>query len=76
MKKTTNRIPITVRQLEAVIRLSESQARMKLKPEVGSEEVEAAHYLFEISTIKTIEGSSEFGYTLSEGVAAEVQKAE
>jgi len=76
LRKSTNNIPITVRQLEAVIRLSESLARMKLKQEVGSEEVEAAHYLFEISTIKTIEGSHEFGYNLSEGISSEVQKAE
>ena len=46
LKKSTNPIPITVRQLEAVIRLSESLARMKLKHEVGMEEVELAHYLF------------------------------
>jgi hypothetical protein len=38
--------------------------------------VELAHYLFEISTIKTIEGSHEFGYSFTEGVADEVQKAE
>jgi DNA replication licensing factor MCM5 len=34
-----NTIPITVRQLEAVIRLSESIARMRLRQEVGLEEV-------------------------------------
>lgn len=33
-----------------------------------------AHYLFEISTIKTIEGSHDFGLNLSEGVAEEIQK--
>ena len=49
---------------------------MRLKSEVGLEEVEAAHYLFEISTIKTIEGSHELGYNLSEGAADEIQKAE
>jgi len=49
---------------------------MKLKHEVGMEEVELAHYLFEVSTIKTIEGSHEFGYSLSEGVADEIQKVE
>jgi DNA replication licensing factor MCM5 len=37
LKKSSNPIPITVRQLEAVIRLSESLARMKLKSEVGLE---------------------------------------
>ena len=46
MKKSTGSIPITVRQLEAVIRLSESLARMRLRREVGLEEVELAHYLF------------------------------
>ena len=40
------------------------------------EEVELAHYLFKVSTIKTIEGSHEFGYDLSEGVADEIQRAE
>jgi DNA replication licensing factor MCM5 len=34
LKKSTNSVPITVRQLEAVIRLSESLARMKLKSQV------------------------------------------
>jgi DNA replication licensing factor MCM5 len=53
-------IPITVRQLEAVIRLSESLTKMKLGNEVTKDEVEEAHYLFEISTMKTIEGK-EFG---------------
>ena len=38
--------------------------------------MEQAHYLFTISTIKTIEGSHELGYALSEGIAADVQKAE
>lgn len=36
-KNSRNGIPITVRQLEAVIRLSESIAKMRLKPEVGLE---------------------------------------
>ena len=39
-------IPITVRQLEATIRLSEALARMKLKNEVSRAEVEEAHELF------------------------------
>ena len=32
LKQLKNSIPITVRQLEAIIRISESMARMKLKP--------------------------------------------
>ncbi len=76
LRNSKNTIPITVRQLEAVIRLSESIARMRLLSEVGVEEVEEAHYLFEVSTMKTIEGSREFGYNLSDGVAEEVKLAE
>jgi len=55
--------------LEAVIRLSESLARMKLKPEVSTEEVDEAHYLFELSTLKSIEGK-EFGYAIGEDFGA------
>ena len=54
---TKNRIPITVRQLEAIIRLSEALAKMRLKSEVSSEEVDEAHYLFEVSTMKSVEGA-------------------
>ena len=66
-------IPITVRQLEAVIRLSEALTKMKLQTEVTKEEVEEAHYLFEISTMKTIEGR-EFGLEIPANLAADVQK--
>ena len=49
-KKTTG-IPITVRQLEAIIRLSESIAKMHLKTVVDKSHVEEAHRLFRISTL-------------------------
>lgn len=49
-KKTTG-IPITVRQLEAIIRLSESIAKMHLQPIVTRHHVEEAHRLFRISTL-------------------------
>jgi hypothetical protein len=49
---------------------------MRLRQEVGLEEVEEAHYIFEISTMKTIEGSSEFGYELSDGIADDIKKIE
>ena len=39
LKQLKNNIPITVRQLEAIIRISESIARMKMKPVVDIEEV-------------------------------------
>lgn len=48
-KKIT--IPITVRQLEAIIRMSESLAKMKLKPFASEREVDEALRLFQVSTL-------------------------
>ena len=55
-RKTTG-IPITVRQLEAIIRLSESIARMHLNPTVLPQHVEEAHRLFTISTLNAAASS-------------------
>lgn len=44
-------IPITVRQLEAVVRIAESLAKMKLQPIAGEEEVDEALRLFQVSTL-------------------------
>jgi len=44
-------IPITVRQLEAIIRMSESLAKMALRDEVDMEHVEEALRLFTVSTL-------------------------
>ncbi|KAK3932833.1 DNA replication licensing factor Mcm5 [Frankliniella fusca] len=44
-------IPITVRQLEAIVRISESLAKMKLQPFAGEEEVNEALRLFQVSTL-------------------------
>jgi DNA replication licensing factor MCM5 len=44
-------IPITVRQLEALVRLSESLARMRLDSEVQAEDVTEALRLFRVSTM-------------------------
>ena len=49
--KKSSGIPITVRQLEAIIRLSESIAKIKLDPIVKAEHVIEAHRLFKISTL-------------------------
>lgn len=49
-KKSTG-IPITVRQLEAIIRLSEAIARIHLESVVQPPHVEEAHRLFKISTL-------------------------
>ncbi|KAH8354424.1 hypothetical protein KR084_010622 [Drosophila pseudotakahashii] len=44
-------IPITVRQLEAVIRISESLAKIRLQPFVSDEHVNEALRLFQVSTL-------------------------
>ena len=49
-KKNTG-IPITVRQLEAIIRLSEAIAKIHLQPVVKPQHVEEAHRLFKVSTL-------------------------
>merc|ERR1711862_53683 len=46
-----NGIPITVRQLEAIIRISESLAKMEMKDDVDIEHVEEALRLFTVSTL-------------------------
>lgn len=49
-KKSTG-IPITVRQLEAIIRLSEAIARIHLQTQVKVQHVEEAHRIFRVSTL-------------------------
>lgn len=44
-------IPITVRQLEALVRVSESLSKMRLEDEVHAEDVQEALRLFKISTM-------------------------
>lgn len=44
-------IPITVRQLEAVVRISESLAKMQLQPFAGLHHVDEALRLFQVSTL-------------------------
>lgn len=44
-------IPITVRQLEALIRLSESLAKMRLEDEVQAQDIAEALRLFKVSTM-------------------------
>lgn len=46
-----NTIPITVRQLEAVIRISESLAKMQLQPFATEVHVDEALRLFQVSTL-------------------------
>jgi DNA replication licensing factor MCM5 len=59
--RKTNGIPITVRQLEAIIRLSESIARMHLETNVTREHVEEAHRIFKISTLNAAASGMQMG---------------
>mmetsp|Transcript_30584 Transcript_30584/g.79800 ORF Transcript_30584/g.79800 Transcript_30584/m.79800 type:complete len:189 (-) Transcript_30584:2309-2875(-) len=49
-----NAIPITVRQLEAIVRLSESIAKICLMSEVTEEMVDEAYRLFQTATVDAI----------------------
>lgn len=60
---------MTVRQLEAIVRLSESIAKMRLSKEVTRSDVEEAHRLFkvgpadQVSTMQAIKGGVAAGQT-------------
>ncbi|EPQ60991.1 MCM-domain-containing protein [Gloeophyllum trabeum ATCC 11539] len=51
-------IPITVRQLEAIIRISESLAKMTLSPVVKNHHVDEAIRLFKFSTMDAVSAGS------------------
>jgi len=51
MKQEKATVPITVRQLEAIIRISESLAKMELREDVDTSHVEEALRLFTVSTL-------------------------
>jgi len=51
MKSEKATIPITVRQLEAIVRIAESLAKMELKEAAGVSHVEEALRLFTVSTL-------------------------
>jgi len=70
-------IPITVRQLEAIIRISESLARMELREDVNIEHVEEALRLFTVSTLDSANRDRGVGVdTLTEEEKTELHKAE
>jgi DNA replication licensing factor MCM5 len=70
-------IPITVRQLEAIVRISEALARMELRDEATTDHVLEAVRLFQVSTYRAatsgLPGESAFGGAKFDDL---VQKAE
>jgi len=68
-------IPITVRQLEAIVRISEGLARMQLKNEADVMHVQEALRLFQVSTFQA--ATSQYGESIgSPEFAQAVKKAE
>lgn len=57
-------IPITVRQLEAIIRISESLAKMQLQPFATESHITEALRLFQVSTLNAAMSGSLAGENL------------
>uniref|UniRef100_A0A0G4HFX9 DNA replication licensing factor MCM5 n=1 Tax=Chromera velia CCMP2878 TaxID=1169474 RepID=A0A0G4HFX9_9ALVE len=74
-KGSQSSIPITVRQLEAIIRISESLAKMELSDQVGMEHVEEAVRLFNRSTMEAARSGLQMDEQLSPEEQAEVEAA-
>lgn len=62
--KKGNDIPVTVRQLEAIIRISEAIAKMSLSPVVTKQHVTEAHRLFQISTLYAASSRTNYTYEI------------
>jgi DNA replication licensing factor MCM5 len=77
---TLSTVPITVRQLEAIVRISEALAKMRLDVEVTTDDVKEAIRLFKVSTLNAANmggGSSAGGADAgSRELAKEVQLVE
>ncbi|KAE9609774.1 putative DNA helicase [Lupinus albus] len=69
-------IPITVRQLEAIIRLSEALAKMKLSNSANEENVQEAMKLFNVSTMDAAKSGIHQQINLTPDMANEIKQAE
>jgi DNA replication licensing factor MCM5 len=72
-------IPLTVRQLEAIIRLSESLAKMELQPFAMDKHVDEALRLFQVSTLDaamtgSLSGAEGFTTTEDQEVVQRIEK--
>ena len=74
--KKGNDIPVTVRQLEAIIRLSEAIAKMSLSNVVSRKDVDEAHRLFQISTMSAASSRSNPVFEISGEEMKDVIKIE
>lgn len=71
-----NAVPITVRQLEAIVRLSEALAKMSLSPYAREDHVAEAIRLFTVSSIEATNSGKVTVETMSEMARAEIERAE
>ncbi|KAL3744245.1 hypothetical protein ACJRO7_013494 [Eucalyptus globulus] len=69
-------IPITVRQLEAIVRLSEALAKMKLSHVATEENVQEAIRLFTVSTMDAARSGINQQINLTPEMANEIKQAE
>ncbi|KAG0479580.1 hypothetical protein HPP92_010438 [Vanilla planifolia] len=69
-------VPITVRQLEAIIRLSEALAKMRLTSVATQEHVEEAFRLFNVSTLDAARSGINEHLNLTPEIANEIKQAE
>lgn len=69
-------IPITVRQLEAIIRIAESLAKIRLSPFATEDDVEEAIRLFTASTINAIDQGVSCGGIIDSKLQNEIKKVE
>ncbi|EXB96882.1 DNA replication licensing factor mcm5-A [Morus notabilis] len=69
-------IPITVRQLEAIVRLSEALAKMKLSHVATEENVQEALRLFTVSTMDAARSGINQQVNLTPEMANEIKQAE
>lgn len=70
------RIPITVRQLEAIIRMSEALAKLQMKDVVEREHVEEAHRLFKVSTLHASKSGLSSNFSLPEELKDDVKRVQ
>lgn len=71
-----NDIPITVRQLEAIVRISEAIAKMSLSNLVSEDVVDEAIRLFNCSTMNAVEGGITEGYDSRSKFSSDVMRTE
>lgn len=69
-------VPITVRQLEALVRMSEALAKLRLSAEATVTDVEEALRLFKVSTLAASQSSPVLAGALGAISPAEVHRAE